>query len=456
MQRPGHLASSTASRTSRQRSATFVRYQPIVTLSAPLDRHVVAVEALTGAPVHAVVEDDGRAERDGLVADDLRRLRAVVADLTALPAPGARLLPVFVNLEPVSLSMLTPATVHQLLHPLLQRTSVVVEVTERSLLHDPAGLLRGIRHLRQAGCAIAVDDVGSTPAALALLSLIEPDVVKLDMGLLHDPFTPSAAATVAAVRDQADRTGALVLAEGIETRQQEQKALSTGADLGQGWRYGRSLGWPPVSAATDGASPLETALQAARRNLAVSSRHYRSPFAVLSQTHTVRRGSQRLLTQMSRHLEDQALNNTADAVVLAALTTPAALHGLTRRRFEALGRTATFTAVSAPGMPRRPCHGVVGQPLNPLSPIAGEWVMTVLTPFFAGMLAARPVPRPGDEARRGQSPCDDYDYAVSYDRAEVVQASRCLVRELDPLPLAVDHGRRSPAGEVSPRLDAER
>jgi len=64
-------------------------------------------------------------------------------------------------------------------------------------------------------------------------------VVKLDMALIQQPLSADGQAIAAAVRAYAQESGALILAEGIETAAHEARADLFGAQLGQGWRYGR-------------------------------------------------------------------------------------------------------------------------------------------------------------------------------------------------------------------------
>ena len=76
---------------------------------------------------------------------------------------------------------------------------------------------------------VALDDVGAEEGSLALLPFLRPDVVKLDMSLVRGVPRDAAATITAAVRAYAERTGAVILAEGIETQEQERLARVFGA-----------------------------------------------------------------------------------------------------------------------------------------------------------------------------------------------------------------------------------
>ena len=89
-----------------------------------------------------------------------------------------------------------------------QALRVVVEVTERALLHDPAALVPALAGIRRNGMGIALDDVGADPASLALLPLVEPDVIKLDMRLVRRHTDAEIASIIGAVAADAERRGA--------------------------------------------------------------------------------------------------------------------------------------------------------------------------------------------------------------------------------------------------------
>ena len=109
----------------------------------------------------------------------------------------------------------------------------------------PTGqILAAARRLRGAGCAIALDDVGADPASLAFMPLLRPEVVKLDLELLRTVEDIDTITVALAVRAYAERTGAEVVAEGIETEEDRLRALVLGATLGQGWLWGRPTAEP--------------------------------------------------------------------------------------------------------------------------------------------------------------------------------------------------------------------
>jgi len=88
--------------------------------------------------------------------------------------------------------------------------------------------------------AIALDDLGAGYAGLNNFSLLEPEVVKLDMLLVRDIDTqPKKQKLVQSMVSLCKEMGALVVAEGIETAAEAATVVSLGCDLLQGYYFAR-------------------------------------------------------------------------------------------------------------------------------------------------------------------------------------------------------------------------
>ena len=121
-----------------------------------------------------------------------------------------------------------------------ERFQVVFELTERCLLAHPQALSETAGAIRADGIAVAVDDVGAHPDSLAVLDILDPDIVKLDMAMIQHGAQRDKANTLVGVLAHHERTGALIIAEGVETDEDLEQALAMGADLAQGYRFGRA------------------------------------------------------------------------------------------------------------------------------------------------------------------------------------------------------------------------
>ena len=151
---------------------------------------------------------------------DLACLTTSVSAFAGLSLPGSLTL----NLSPRTLES-DEFSVHTLVQ-LLQRHAVsadrvVLELTEREAVEDMDRLVRAVEACRAAGMRIAADDVGAGNAGLRLLAQLRFDIVKIDLSLVQGGAVRATShEVVRTLKDLADRWGALVIAEGVETVEQ--------------------------------------------------------------------------------------------------------------------------------------------------------------------------------------------------------------------------------------------
>ncbi|MFI5908447.1 EAL domain-containing protein [Dactylosporangium sp. NPDC051541] len=212
-------------------------FQPIVDLDT---RSVIGLEALARGPAGSALEFPDRLFDAAHAAGRLGELdmlcaeRALECAVTAEHPPPV----LFVNAEPGVLDQpLSPRLLELVAAGLPFRE--VLEFTERALAAVPGSLLRIAAGVQRFGNALALDDVGADPISLALVPVLEPEVIKLDMHLLRNPASPHTRTVSAVVRAEAARTGAAIVAEGIETEADLGTARALGARWGQGWLFGR-------------------------------------------------------------------------------------------------------------------------------------------------------------------------------------------------------------------------
>jgi EAL domain-containing protein (putative c-di-GMP-specific phosphodiesterase class I) len=144
---------------------------------------------------------------------------------------------------------------------------VVVEIAE-SGVQDGDTLADAVAHYRQIGCLVAIDDYGVGLSSLTRLWSLGVDIVKLDRELL-----------LAALARHEERRllpglveflhdcGALVLMEGVETRDEALLALEVGCDLAQGFHFAFPA---PALRATAEVIPIDTLRTAALTPAAAS------------------------------------------------------------------------------------------------------------------------------------------------------------------------------------------
>jgi EAL domain-containing protein (putative c-di-GMP-specific phosphodiesterase class I) len=223
-------------------------YQPIVSLA---DRSTVAHEALLRGVV------DGREVGGGdlfFVAEQagwlhrLDRIGRESAITGAVPWLGNDDL--FVNFNPLSIyrPQVCLASTERVVHETgIQPAQLVFEVVESHAVADRGHLVSILDHYRSLGWRVALDDVGAGWSSLSLLAAVRPEVVKLEKSLVQELPDDGARTVLKAVTDLAHQLGAVVVAEGVETERLADEVSAIGADLGQGWLFGRPVRpAPPV------------------------------------------------------------------------------------------------------------------------------------------------------------------------------------------------------------------
>jgi EAL domain-containing protein (putative c-di-GMP-specific phosphodiesterase class I) len=293
--------------------------------------------------------------------------------------------------------------------------TLMFEITERNLLAHPHSLIRKVAALRADGFAIALDDVGAHPDSLALLDVIRPDVIKLDLALVQTQPTYAQARTLAAVLAHHERTGAAILAEGIETEEHLEQALAVGATLGQGFRFGH-------------AGPLDrdaTALWLPPPLTKPQDASTGSPFDRVAGTSPVRTARKKTLTALSRNIESQAAQADDRPMVFTALQRDQHFTGATRDRYRDLATTCPLVAVFGQNLPTELGSGVRGIELDPADPLCAEWTVIALGPHNATALIAREQTHQSAQAIRDGD--RRFDFVITYDRTLVTAAARDLL-----------------------------
>jgi diguanylate cyclase (GGDEF)-like protein/PAS domain S-box-containing protein len=392
-------------------------YQPIVDLASG---ETLGYEALArgpeGSPLHRPDRLFAAAAAAGRTVE-LDWACRLVAVRGALEAGLGRTSSLFINCEPPAIGAPCPAGHVALWEEAQRELDIVLEITERAVTDRPAELVRVVGDARGAGHGIALDDVGADVRSLALLPLVEPDVIKLDLRLVQDRPSTDQAAIVSAVAAERERTGAQILAEGIETDEHVRIARALGATLGQGWHFDRP---GPLVA------PLPVA-RVRRHTATAPDLPGSTPFEVVAAVRSTGEATKRLLLPMSHHLEARALRIGEGAVILSAFQDARHFTKATMRRYETLARRSSLVAAFGVGLADEPVHGVRGAQLDPDDVLAGEWSVIVLGPHFAGALVGRDL---------GDVDCADderrFAFATVYERGLVIAAARTLLSRIAP------------------------
>jgi EAL domain-containing protein (putative c-di-GMP-specific phosphodiesterase class I) len=143
----------------------------------------------------------------------------------------------------------------------LRPSNVALEILEADIGDKrDFGLL--IDELRSHGFLLVLDDVGAGHSNLDRVSFTRPDILKIDRSLVAGADRDfHKQGTLKSLVDLSRKTGALVVAEGVETETEAIVALELGADLLQGY----FVGHPQHASGIDVSSAVENIEYVARR-----------------------------------------------------------------------------------------------------------------------------------------------------------------------------------------------
>jgi diguanylate cyclase (GGDEF)-like protein len=120
----------------------------------------------------------------------------------------------------------------------LRGESLVLEITETTIINDPEVAVDVLQGLRGIGVRIELDDFGSGYASFKALHELPLDGVKIDRDLVND-FDTGGQSLLAATIDIGRRLGLKVIAEGIENEAGLELVRRLGADTAQGYHLAR-------------------------------------------------------------------------------------------------------------------------------------------------------------------------------------------------------------------------
>lgn len=398
--------------------AVFPLFQPLVRSD---DRAVVGYEALIRGPVgtpwesplglfSAAAEVGRQAELDWACRARIGRA-AITAGLDSTTA-------LFVNADARAVATPCPEDLRPAIVEATRLLHIIIELPERAVATNPATLLAAAAAYREAGCGIALDDVGTNPASLALLPLLDPDVIKFDQGVVRQPESAATARTVNGVLAHAEQSRAVVAAEGVETAEHLATARSLGASVVQGRLTGRPGPLPDRGSRSLPPDGLRRPI----KPLPVGT-----PYELLSVRQPIRAAGLETLLALSHQLEEAALAAAEPPVVLGSFPPARCQAEDIRTRLARLASSAALVLAVGDGVNGIASVGVHGGSLGSWDPLRTEWNVIVLGPHFAGALVARDL---GDSPGRGGE--SRFGYVLTYQRSLVLHAARAMLRCLTP------------------------
>ena len=117
-----------------------------------------------------------------------------------------------------------------------------LEVTESAYSENPQQLIQVVTQLREKGFIIEMDDFGSGYSSLNALSEIPIDVLKLDMKFIQNEFLhKNSKNIISSVINLAKWMNLLIVAEGVESREQLEHLKELKCNIIQGYYFAKPM-----------------------------------------------------------------------------------------------------------------------------------------------------------------------------------------------------------------------
>ncbi len=215
-------------------------YEPIVEVES---RTVFGYEALArgpeGTPYHSPVVLFTAAEENGLIYElDGACRESGLRGAIDFPS-GTKL---FLNIRPTAIhdpNFREDRLAETLEQSKLSPTDVVFEISEQESIRSFGAFCEIRDYYRGLGFQFALDDMGTGYAGLEELLEVEPDYIKIDRSMVSGvDQDPARQDVLTAILQLADKMGAEVIGEGLDTLEELEMLGRIGIRFGQGWLFG--------------------------------------------------------------------------------------------------------------------------------------------------------------------------------------------------------------------------
>lgn len=220
-----------------------LHYQPKIDLATG---RIIGAEALVRwhHPAMGLVRPDQFipvAEQSGLI----KRigswvLREACTQNRAWQLAGLPPIPMAINLSPAQLHQtgFLKDVVGVMQELELPHHSLEFEVTESISIHGQENAIAGLKTLKDMGVRLSIDDFGTGYSSLSYLKRLPVDTIKIDKSFVRDITTDrDDAAIIEAIISMAHSLRLDVIAEGVETADQQEFLRRHGCDQMQGYFY---------------------------------------------------------------------------------------------------------------------------------------------------------------------------------------------------------------------------
>jgi diguanylate cyclase (GGDEF)-like protein len=254
------LAMESGLRRAIERDEFVLYYQPKITLS---DRRICGLEALIrwrdpqGGMVLPgrfipVLEESGQIGEVGEWA-----LRQALKDQERWRAAGLSPPRVAVNVSAMQLSKLDFAQVIAKIMAGRAGASLELEITESMIMEQVDRSIAALKQIRALGVSVAIDDFGTGYCSLSYVAKLPVNSLKIDRAFIVGMTEGSdGLAIVSSIIALAHSLKLKVVAEGVETEEQEQKLRLLACDEAQGYLFSRPVPYEAIEELLRAGRPL--------------------------------------------------------------------------------------------------------------------------------------------------------------------------------------------------------
>jgi len=119
---------------------------------------------------------------------------------------------------------------------------IEIEITEHFIMEYSTTNLTILENLRNIGCKISIDDFGTGYSSMSYLKRLAIDEIKIDKSFVTDlPHDSHDVEVSKAIIALSKSLGYKIVAEGIETKEQELFLKEHGCDIGQGFYFAKPM-----------------------------------------------------------------------------------------------------------------------------------------------------------------------------------------------------------------------
>lgn len=169
-------------------------------------------------------------------------IKAVAKDLYKLNKHGIKSLPISINLSTQKLEQTSLVSVFEdaIKRNFISPSSLTVEITERTLLHDLDKSTQAIEKLRQLGVKVCIDNFGTGYSSLSYIQALPIESIKIDKSFIEHIAISHSDLQICKTFIQLGKSLDLkVIAEGVQTELQRDILKQEGCHIMQGYLFSK-------------------------------------------------------------------------------------------------------------------------------------------------------------------------------------------------------------------------